>query len=193
MADPIHLFPRRIARKLMAPSRAIFYPLRPMDDAPASDLLVVEDRGWPLLVVRFPHAITDVTMRAFIEAIERAYARKERFAVVIDTGLVAKFPTAPARQILTDWIADERRAERERLYTVATAVALASGPLRALTAAINLMRRPVSPQHWTKTVYEAVEWSRLRLIDAGVTWTAGADALYAKMATPRARRSQPPA
>jgi hypothetical protein len=137
--------------------------------------------------VRFPHEISADTMQALVDGIERAYDRRERFAVVVDTTAVVKFPGAPARQVLTDWVADAARAERERLFTVGTAVVLSSGPLRALTAAINLMRRPVAPQHWTKTLGEAVEWARRQLRDAGVPMTQRAEALYTEITAPRAR------
>ena len=78
-------------------------------------------------------------------------------AVIVDTTAVQRFPSAPVRQVLTDWVADLKRAERDRSYTVATVVVLSSGPLRALTAAINLIRRPVSPQHWTATLAEGFD------------------------------------
>jgi hypothetical protein len=151
--------------------------------------LSVEDRGWPLLVVRFPPVVSVDTMQSMVKTIEQAYERGERFVAIIDTTAVLKFPAAPARKILTDWVADANRAERDRAFTVGTAVVLPSGPLRALTAAINLVRPPVSPQQWMATLPEAVEWARRRLLDAGVALTGGAEALYAEVRRgPRAQR-----
>jgi len=136
--------------------------------APQDDTLVVEKSRWPLLVLFMPPVVTADTMRALVAATEGAYERNVRFGVIIDTSRVVKFPTAPAREILSNWVADQRRAERERRLTVATAVILTSGPLRALTAAINLVRRSPAPQHWTGTFAEADDWMTRRLTDEGI-------------------------
>lgn len=139
-----------------------------MAQVPRDDTLVVENGRWPLLVVAMPPVVTAETMTAFVAAIEAAYQRNERFGVIVDTSRVVKFPTPPAREVLSNWVADPRRVERERQFTVATAVVLTSGPLRALTAAINLVRRSASPQHWTATFAEADDWVTRRLADAGI-------------------------
>jgi hypothetical protein len=141
----------------------------------------VHDRGWPLLFIRIPPFLAVGTVQSFVAAIEHAYARNERFAVVIDTTAVSKFPGAPARQILSDWVADARRAERERTFTVGTALVIASGPLRAFTAAVNLVRRHATPQQWTATVAEAVEWAHKRLVEEHVALTPGSETLLAEM------------
>lgn len=151
-------------------------------------LVVVEDQGWPLLVLRIPPALSVEAVRSFIDAIEAAYARNQRFAVVIDTTAVSKFPGAPARQILSDWVGDPRRSELEQALTVGTALVIASSPLRALTAAVNLVRRNVTPQQWTATVAEGVEWAWKRLVDERVPLTPGAEALYGEFTRPRQAR-----
>jgi hypothetical protein len=156
---------------------------------PREEALVVEDRAWPLLILRLPPNTAEETMRMMIRAIERAYERRQRFAVIVDTTAVQRFPSAPVRQVLTDWVADLKRAERDRSYTVATVVVLSSGPLRALTAAINLIRRPVSPQHWTATLAEGFDRARQCLLEEGIALTARGEALYAEItAAPDQRR-----
>jgi hypothetical protein len=150
--------------------------------------VLVEDHGWPLLLLRVPAALSVEAVRSFVDAIEGAYLRNERFAVVIDTTAVSKFPAAPARQILSDWVGNPRRAEREHALTVGTALVIASSPLRALTAAVNLARRKATPQQWTATLVEAVEWARNRLVAENVPLTPGAEALYAEVTASRALR-----
>jgi hypothetical protein len=153
-------------------------------------LVVIEDHGWPLLLLRIPAALSVEAVRSFVDAIEGAYARNERFAVVIDTTAVSKFPGAPARQILSHWVSDPQRAEREHALTVGTALVIASSPLRALTAAVNLVRRKATPQQWTATLVEAFEWARRRLVDERVPLTPGAEALYAEITRPRTVRAR---
>jgi hypothetical protein len=149
------------------------------------DRLIVEDHGC-LLVVCHPPAISAATMRSLVGAIERAYDRRERFAVISDTTRIRRFPDAAARQVLTDWIANPSRRERERAFTVATATVIPLGPVRALAAALSLARRPFSPEQWTKTLLEAAEWTKRHLIDAGVPVTAQADAFFAEVMRRRA-------
>jgi hypothetical protein len=161
-----------------------------MLQARGDDVLVVEDRGWPLFVVRLPPAVSVETVRSMVDAFEGAYDRGERFAAIVDSTLIVKFPSAGARRVLTDWVASPHRAERERTFTVAVAVVLLSGPLRALSAAINLARPPASPQRWAATMAEAVEWTTQRLIDSGIPLTAGARALHAEVTAAHTRRGE---
>jgi hypothetical protein len=146
---------------------------------------VVEDRGWPLLMVRFPRDISADGMQAFANAIERAYDRRERFVALVDAAPVAKLPSGPARKILSDWLTDPERCERDRACTIGTAVVLPSGPVRVLTAAINMLRPPVSPVRLAATMLEAAQWARARLLDEGVVLNAEATALYAELTVPR--------
>jgi hypothetical protein len=151
------------------------------------DFAVVDYRGWPLLTARLPEAFSIQGMQAFVVDLDRAYDRAERFAAVIDASPAAKFPSAPSRKILTDWLTDPRRSERERAYTIGTAVVLPSGPVRALTTAINMVRRPVSPVQLTATLPEAAKWAKERLLGEGVVLNAAANAVYAELTAPPAR------
>jgi hypothetical protein len=156
-----------------------------MAGARRDEFAVVEERGWPLLSVSFPAAISAEGMQAFVDAIERAYARRERFVVVVDAAPIAKLPSAPARKILTDWLTDAERSERDRAFTMGTAVVLPSGPVRILTTAINMVRRPVSPVHLTATLLKAAQWARRLLDEEHVLLSAEAEALYTELTTPR--------
>jgi hypothetical protein len=144
---------------------------------------VVDDRAWPILMVRFPREVSADGMQAFANAIDRAYDRRERFVALVDAAPIAKLPSAPARKILTDWLTDPARCERDRACTIGTAVVLPSTPVRVLTAAINMVRPPVSPVRLTATLLEAAQWVRARLLDEGIALNAEASALYAELMT----------
>jgi len=158
-----------------------------MATGPRGGGLVVDDRGWPLLLFTLPSVMTEDAVRAFGEAANRAYDRRERFAVVVDTSAVTKAPDAATRRALTDWLGEPGRAAKERAYTIGTAVVLTSGPLRAITAAIQFVRPPSSPQQWTATLPEAIAWARQRLLEAGVPMPPGADALSSRGRASHAR------
>jgi hypothetical protein len=156
--------------------------------SPQSDLVIVEQRAWPLLIVTFPSAASDDAVLSFIRAIDRAYARHERFAVVIDTTPVLKFPGASARALITDWTANAERIALERAYTVGTSVIMPSGPLRALVAAIQAVQRPATTTHWARNIREAIAWARQRLVERSIVLTPLAESVCAEMTGERARK-----
>jgi len=161
-----------------------------MARAASSEPLVIEDRAWPLLVVRFPSELSEGTVRSVIDGIERAYDRRARFALVVDITAVAKIPAAPARRLFTDWVASAQRAERERAFMVASALVTSSGPLRALTSAILLIRPPLVQQQWAATLAEGVEWTRQCLLKEGIALSAAAEAQCAAMSGKAAQAGQ---
>jgi hypothetical protein len=150
------------------------------------------DGAWPVLVVQLPRVMGMTAIRSIVDGYEVHLRRNERFASVVDCSLVSKFPGASERKVLIDWLGDDARIERERRLTVATAVVLTSGPMRAFVSAINWVRRPNTPQIWTATRAEAVDWCRERLLDAGIALPPAVGALRAPQAAraPGARRSR---
>jgi hypothetical protein len=154
---------------------------------PRSELVTVDDRGWPLLIIRIPPVVSSESLRSLIEAVERAYDRRQRFGVLCDNSEVIKFPDAAARRMLSDWVASPRRAQCEVAYTVATVIVVRSGPLRALSAALTLAWRRPTPHHWAGTIREGIDWLRQRLVAANVPLTPAAEALYAEAMMPPAR------
>jgi hypothetical protein len=134
---------------------------------PRSDeRLVPDDSMWPLLYLPFPRVVGESTVRALIDAFEGAFAREEKFAVILDGTGITRFPGAPERKMVVDWMSAAPR-ERERTWNIGTAIVIPSGPMRALVAAFNLIRRPVAPQEWTATLGEAIDWARAQLVAAG--------------------------
>jgi hypothetical protein len=137
-------------------------------------------------MLRFPPVVTVGTMRSVVGAFARAFSRKERFAVVVDGSAIVKFPNAAARLVVTDWLADPQRAELERTYSVGAAVVMTSGPMRALVAMFHLVRRPISPQHWTPDRTDAFEWAQSRLVKEGIAPTNAMAALGVELKASRA-------
>jgi hypothetical protein len=140
------------------------------------------DSTWPLVVVHLPAVMGMAAIRSIVDGYEVLLRRDQRFAHVVDCSAVSKFPGASERKLLIDWLGDDVRIERERRLTVGTAVVLTSGPMRAFVSAINWVRRPSTPQKWTATQAEAVDWCCEQLVEAGVTLPPAVAAL---------RQSQP--
>jgi hypothetical protein len=138
------------------------------------------DSTWPLLLVRMPPIMNVTAIASIIQGFERVLARKERFALVADCSPIVKFPAALERRMLTDWLGQEARIEKEKLYTVATGVVLTSGAMRAFVSALYWVRRPPTPQVFKATQGEAVEWCCDRIVEAGLPFTPALAALRAE-------------
>jgi hypothetical protein len=151
--------------------------------------LEVDESMWPLLLLTFPRVVTESTVRRLIAAYETAFQRATRFIAVCDGTAIAKFPGAAERKILVDWMTTtEGFNERERKWTLGTGVVVPSGTMRALVAAFNLIRRPISPQQWTATLVEALDWSHARFVGAGISPNPRLDEMRTAL---RAQRRKP--
>ncbi len=139
----------------------------------------VQDRTWPLVYVRFPREFSPATMKATIDGFERAYARKERFVVLADGTDIVKFPGPVERKMLSEWTSSPGRREKEKLYTIGTAIVLTSGPMRAMMSAITWVSPPATVQVWKATTQEAIEWCCERLAEAQIPVTAAIEAARA--------------
>ncbi len=135
------------------------------------------DSAFPVVIVHLPAVMGMTAIRSIVDGYEMVLRRNKRFAHVVDCSAVSKFPGVSERKVLIDWLGDEARIERERRLTVATAVVLTSGPMRAFVSAINWVRRPSTPQKWTATQPEAVEWCCQLLVEAGVSLPPAVGAL----------------
>lgn len=135
------------------------------------------DSTWPLVVVLLPPVMGMTAIRSIVDGYEGLLRRNRRFAHVVDCSAVSKFPGVAERKVLIDWLGDETRVERERRLTVATAVVLTSGPMRAFVSAINWVRRPSTPQKWMATQPEAVEWCCELLVGEGIVLPPAVGAL----------------
>jgi hypothetical protein len=61
--------------------------------------------------------------------------------------------------------------------------------MRAFVSAINWVRRPSTPQIWTATQEEAIDWCCQRLVEAGVVLSSATSTLRARsLPTTRATR-----
>jgi hypothetical protein len=136
----------------------------------------------PLLIMRFPRVVDAQVIRAMMDAFDRAHRRGARFATVLDASETRRLPDAKERQMLAEWLGDERRRQRERDLDVGAAVVVPSSVVRAFVAAIYFVRKPVAPQHWTADPGEAIEWACARLLEAGVALNPEIDRLRSEAA-----------
>jgi hypothetical protein len=146
---------------------------------------------WPLVYVRFPREISAPTMKATIDRFERAYERRERFVVLADGTHIVKFPGSAERKMLSEWMSSPGRNEKEKLYTLGTAVVLTSGPMRAMMSAISWVSPSASLQAWKATTQEGFDWCCQRLVEAKIPLTAAIEAARAEHRRGASARQQP--
>jgi hypothetical protein len=131
-----------------------------------TDSVQIDAAAWPLVVVRIPSRFDLPVMRNFIRGIDGILSRKARFAAIIDTTALAKFPNAVERH----WFAESMgaRAMTEEAYNLGNAVIIGSVTARAVLTAINWLRPTPVTQHLVGNFEDALEWCCLRLTKAGV-------------------------
>ena len=144
------------------------------------DTVEFQDATWPLVYVRFPRVFTLAVMQATIDGFERIYKRQERCVILADCAPIVKFPGTVERKMLSEWLGSPGRAEKGKAYTIATAIVLTSGPMRAMMSAISWVSRPSSPQVWKATEAEAFDWCYERLVEARMPITKAIDAARAE-------------
>jgi hypothetical protein len=145
-----------------------------------------QDATWPLLYLRFPREFSPAIMQATIDGFEGYYKRQDRFVVLADCTPIAKFPGMVERKMLSEWLSSPGRPEKEKLYTVATAIVLLSGPMRALMSAIMWVNPPIAQTVWKATEQEAFDWLYDRLVEARMPITKAIEAARAEY-----RRNKP--
>ena len=105
---------------------------------------------------------------------------------LVDCSPIVKFPGMVERKMLSEWMATPGRADKEKAFTVATAIVLRSGPMRAMMSAITWVSPPVSPQVWKASELEAFDWCYERLVEARLPVTKAIEAARAEY-----RRNRP--
>src|SRR5260221_2179505 len=134
-------------------------------------LVEVDDAAWPFLITRMPQALDAPAIDSMFEGFDRVLRRHERFATLVDTSALTKFPDARERTRIGEYM--KARTMAEAAYNLGNAIVIASAPARTVLTAINWIRRPVTPQFIVGTFWEGIEWCATRLTGAGLDPAAG--------------------
>ena len=130
------------------------------------ELVEVDDTTFPLIFVDMSAVLNDAAITSMFQGFDRVLARGARFAAVIDTTPLTRFPEARERKRITDWM--KQRVAAEALYNMGNGLVLDSAAARAAIAAVNWLRKPTNPQAAFSRRWEAVDWCCERLRDAHV-------------------------
>jgi hypothetical protein len=134
----------------------------------ADGTLTFDESAWPLVVSVCPASLAKDSAVAIADEFERILAKKDRFALIVDTTPVKSVPDAAWRKAITAWANDpEIRLKTER-YNVGTALIMPSPLSRGIYTALGWIWKPASPQHASSTMADAVGWCSDALVNAGV-------------------------
>jgi hypothetical protein len=128
--------------------------------------VALDDSAWPLVVFRFGERLDGEGIASFTAAIDLILGRERRFATVMDTRALKRFPDAVERRALATAL--NKRVFAEKKYNLGNGVVLTSPGARAILTAFNWLRPPKVPQKLFATFDEAWAWSREVLREAGL-------------------------
>jgi hypothetical protein len=133
---------------------------------PSRQVVEIDETAFPLIIVEMSAVLDGPAMESMFRAFDRVLSRNARFAAVIDTTPLTRFPDALERKRIAEWMT--KRIAAEALYNLGNGLVIDSVPARAAITAINWLRRPVNPQAVFSSRWEAVDWCCERLLDAGI-------------------------
>lgn len=123
--------------------------------------LEIRTHLWPLFVTIVPSRFDADDLQAYIAEVNKLYARKQRFATLVDTTAVIELPGAAARRILAEW--QNSTIEQIRHYNVCTATVLSSTLVRGAMTAMHWLFKPPNEQVAVATLAEGFDFCVDRL------------------------------
>jgi hypothetical protein len=106
--------------------------------------ILVRAELFPLVVIDMPAHFALDDLASFTQTIEALYARKERFATLVDSRLVKGMPDAAVRKRLGDWQNETKHLIAK--HNVFTATVIESAVVRGAMTAIHWVFRPPNEQ-----------------------------------------------
>jgi len=128
----------------------------------------LDDSAWPLILGTCPARLGDTSVQALGAFFDDVHARKERFALIIDTRPLRAMPDARWRKEIAAWASSPKVQGHGLRYNAGTAVITSSMLTRGIFVAIGWLWQPSSPVRAIATVHEAAGWCSDQLARAGV-------------------------
>ncbi|MCA9533923.1 MAG: hypothetical protein KC593_09595 [Myxococcales bacterium] len=148
----------------------------------SADTILIETSCWPLVVMDAPPRLTSAGITTLIRSVNELYARRERFATLVDTARVEHMPTAAERRMLSEW--QTETVDLIRRYNVCTATVVSNPLVRGAMIAMNWIFRPPNEQVTVATFGEALAFCGRQLKADGLALPS---VLEAELLKPSAR------
>jgi hypothetical protein len=152
--------------------------------------LTFDKEHWPLVVMTLTEAMSVASVGQIAAHFNIVFARKEPFALLVDTTPVKTMPSATWRREMTDWAGNPDVQAASKRYNVGAAVVLSSSFARGAFIAIGWLWKPASPVSAFATTREAVDWCSDQLVRANVARSPKLFELQRSLQGEGKRRSQ---
>ncbi len=123
-------------------------------------------RFWPIVLIELPRVIDDAGVDEVIATIESAFARREPFLVLADTGHMRRPPSPTQRRRLAAFA--EQNAHRTVRYARGTAYVITNSLLHGAVNALHWLFRPPTAMNRFRSRAGAVSWSVESLAASGI-------------------------
>jgi len=132
-----------------------------MENPSEITLSVVDERQWPILVIRPPAEYDNQVHREWLDYVGTVYARrKEPYALVIDARECAR-PNAVQRREENEFRV--KHEEHVKQYCRGTAFVIASSVMAGVITAIFWFKRPDTAHRSFSDIDAAFEWVKQQL------------------------------
>lgn len=121
-------------------------------------MITFDESAWPFIIGTCPPHLGDASVRALITFFEAIHARRECFAVLLDTRPLESMPDARWRQQIAAWGESPKVQGNAIRYSVATAIVTSSIVVRGVYIALGWLWKPASPVSVLPTMEEATVW-----------------------------------
>jgi hypothetical protein len=139
-------------------------------------------KHWPLVVL-VPQRLDAEEVAAFIADCNACYARRDRFASLVDLTLLEQPPDALQRRALTDWAS--ARAADMQVYSVATAMVVQHPLVRGALTAVQWLVASPRPIRVVATPHEGTTFLLDALAKAGIPVSPSLHAYHASLVSCR--------
>jgi hypothetical protein len=146
--------------------------------------LSFDEDAWPLITATCPESLGKESVDHLVVFFERIHAKKELFALIIDTRPVKAMPSATWRKDIVRWAGDPRVQANSERYNVGTAVVLTSTFTRGIFTALGWIWKPASPIAPLPAMVDAVAWCCAALARKGAPRSPRLIELQRSLASP---------
>lgn len=130
---------------------------------------------FPVIVMRIVGPYSEEDLYEYGRSLEYVFARKKKYAMIVEITDRAELPDARRRQIVANWWKSVQH--HQRLWNLGAAIVVPNGPLRGALTAITWLFSSPTPNRYFATMAEAIDWIEELLREADLELPAGIDAL----------------
>lgn len=133
--------------------------------------IVWNEAAWPVVRVAFLDG-KDERFFWLLKQFETLFARRQSYAVLVDTTALSNIPSAATRHAIGKWQAQHE--QDTKAWCVGSAIVISSRLVRGALTAMEWVQRPSIKHFYPATRREALDWCIAVVDEAGLTLSEAA-------------------